>query len=106
MERTSAEISEIERHKYFLSEKRGYDVGWEVAEQDWEASFGDEFRSQCATQVEICDGQRQESGFVAVEARDEGCAATRVDSEQDSGSCPSVIPAPRWRRFLSKLWSK
>ncbi len=28
-------IAEIERHKYFLSEKAGYDVGWEFAEQDW-----------------------------------------------------------------------
>lgn len=27
--------AEIERHKYFLSEKAGYDVGWEHARQDW-----------------------------------------------------------------------
>lgn len=33
------EIAEIERHKYFLSEKAGYDVGWEHAEQDWRAHF-------------------------------------------------------------------
>ena len=30
-----AAVLEIERHKYFLSEKAGYDVGWEFAEQDW-----------------------------------------------------------------------
>ncbi len=33
------EITEIERHKYFLSEKAGYDVGWEAAEKDWRARF-------------------------------------------------------------------
>ena len=26
---------EIERHKWFLSERRGTDVGWHAAEQDW-----------------------------------------------------------------------
>ena len=34
------EIAEVERHKYFLSEKAGYDVGWEHAEQDWRAHYG------------------------------------------------------------------
>jgi len=35
IQKTAEEIAEIERHKYFLSEKAGYDVGWEHAEQDW-----------------------------------------------------------------------
>lgn len=35
-------IAEIERHKYFLSEKAGYDVGWEFAEQDWRANYGEQ----------------------------------------------------------------
>ena len=34
-------IQEIERHKYFLSEKAGYDVGWEFAEQDWLSNHAD-----------------------------------------------------------------
>ncbi|QDV42974.1 hypothetical protein Enr13x_28260 [Stieleria neptunia] len=34
------EIAQIEQHKYFLSEKAGYDVGWEHAEQDWREHFG------------------------------------------------------------------
>ena len=34
-ERTAEEIAEIEKHKYFLSEKAGHDVGWEHAERDW-----------------------------------------------------------------------
>jgi hypothetical protein len=44
MVRSSDEQREIERHKYFLSEKRGYDVGWEVAEQDWERQYGEAWR--------------------------------------------------------------
>jgi len=32
---SKAELHEIERHKYFLSLERGYDVGFDVAEQDW-----------------------------------------------------------------------
>ena len=31
--------SEIETHKYFLSEKAGYDVGWEFAEEDYRKQF-------------------------------------------------------------------
>ena len=38
------EVAEIEKHKYFLSEKVGHDVGWEVAEHDWESNHADEFR--------------------------------------------------------------
>jgi hypothetical protein len=38
------ELAEIERHKYFLSEEAGYDVGIEFAERDWEDNFGKQFR--------------------------------------------------------------
>lgn len=38
---TEAEIAQIEEHKYFLSEKAGYDVGWEFAEQDWRENVAD-----------------------------------------------------------------
>ncbi|WP_147870911.1 hypothetical protein [Stieleria maiorica] len=34
------QIAQIEQHKYFMSEKAGYDVGWEHAEQDWREKFG------------------------------------------------------------------
>jgi hypothetical protein len=44
VERSQLEITEIERHKYFLSEKAGYDVGWEHAASDWEENHGREFR--------------------------------------------------------------
>jgi hypothetical protein len=39
------EVVEIEKHKYFLSEKAGYDVGWEVAEQDWKSNHAARFRA-------------------------------------------------------------
>ncbi len=47
------EIAEVERHKYFLSEKAGHDVGWEHAEQDWRAHYRDESESarDCETVV-------------------------------------------------------
>ena len=44
IERSPQEVSEIERHKYFLSEKAGHDVGWEHAAHDWESNHADEFR--------------------------------------------------------------
>jgi len=36
-----AEIRAIEVHKYYLSQRRGYDVGFEAARADWEAHFED-----------------------------------------------------------------
>lgn len=46
IERSHEEVAEIERHKYFLSEKAGYDVGWDHAVADWEAHHANEFRDQ------------------------------------------------------------
>lgn len=34
---TAAERRAIEHHKYFLSEQRGYDVGFDAAAADWRA---------------------------------------------------------------------
>ncbi len=42
--RSPEETAEIERHKYFLSEKAGYDVGWDQAAEDWDANYAAEFR--------------------------------------------------------------
>lgn len=36
------QVAEIEKHKYFLSENAGYDVGWEAAEQDWLSNHGEQ----------------------------------------------------------------
>ncbi len=44
IERSPEEVAEIERHKYFLSERAGHDVGWEHAAADWEANHASDFR--------------------------------------------------------------
>jgi hypothetical protein len=44
LEISPEEIAEIERHKYFLSEKIGHDIGWDAAEQDWELHHAEQFR--------------------------------------------------------------
>ena len=70
-ERPTTEIAEIDRHKYYLSEKAGYDVGWEFAEQDWEANFAATFRSEQAIVENPCDSEttvridagHEQSGF-------------------------------------------
>jgi hypothetical protein len=48
--KSSAEQLEIDRHKYFLSEKLGFDVGWQLAERDWESNHAMEWRRQRALQ--------------------------------------------------------
>ncbi len=47
-ERTEAQITEIERHKYLLSEQAGYDVGWDFAEQDWLKNHASAFDAETA----------------------------------------------------------
>ncbi len=44
IERNQEEVAEIERHKYFLSENAGHDVGWDAAEKDWEEKYQADFR--------------------------------------------------------------
>lgn len=51
MTRNAAELAEIERHKYLLSEKSGYDVGWEFAERDWDQHHAAQWRQAQAGQV-------------------------------------------------------
>jgi hypothetical protein len=46
MQRSPEETREIERHKYFLSEKHGHDVGWEFAAQDWEQQHAARWRRE------------------------------------------------------------
>ena len=42
--RNEAERRHIEAHKYFLSQKRGYDVGWECASADWFERYAQRYR--------------------------------------------------------------
>lgn len=48
------DIADIERHKYFLSEKAGHDVGWEFAEVDWRANHCDSSH-RCDESHEACE---------------------------------------------------
>ena len=74
VERNSEEVAEIERHKYFLSEKAGYDVGWDAAEKDWESRFGEQFRHA----RRIDEGQSQGS-------RPTGCGISMLFKRLFSG---------------------
>ena len=80
------QVSEIERHKYFLSEKAGYDVGWDFAEQDWRVNF------QQSDEEEANPMQSEPSGVTSI--------------RQD----PAQEPAPKglgrfFKRFLSRAAS-
>jgi hypothetical protein len=65
MQRSAEEINEIERHKYFLSEKRGYDVGWQVAEEDWERQYGEAWRRAHAAVAPCCRDSHVETSCCA-----------------------------------------
>ena len=47
-QRPDDEIEEIQRHKYFMSEETGCDVGWEAAERDWEQNHAENYRLDTA----------------------------------------------------------
>ena len=49
IERSPEEVAEIERHKYFLSERAGHDVGWDHAVADWEANHAAAFREDACS---------------------------------------------------------
>ena len=81
IERPTEEVSEIERHKYYLSERAGHDVGWEFAEQDWEANHADAFRRE---QVEGTGGKEchVEQGTVEQVTAEQG--TEQADAEPSS----------------------
>jgi hypothetical protein len=53
-----AELREIERHKYLLSETHGYDVGLDFAINDWLENHADKWRR--ARQASMLAMQREE----------------------------------------------
>ena len=55
---TNGERREVERHKYFLSKSRGYDVGFEAACADWMENHADNYRREA--QARMLEMQRQE----------------------------------------------
>ncbi len=69
---TEQEVAEVETHKYFLSEKAGYDVGWDYAKQDWL-----ENHASCESDCEAAVSKKPSVG-----SGSEG-EFERVDSAQD-----------------------
>ena len=51
---TQRQIREIERHKYFLSQRRGEDIGWEAAAADWVKHHAGRWRDWWEQQPESC----------------------------------------------------
>jgi hypothetical protein len=43
---SQAERQEILRHKWFESEKKGYDIGFELAQVDWRIKHGSQWRKE------------------------------------------------------------
>ncbi len=112
MRRSTEEIAEIERHKYFLSEKRGHDVGWEFAEEDWERHHADQWRRERTGAATHCEGSPatttccQESASVDVEQRPQA-AETEVHEtviRKDAAGPTPERGALRW--LFSRLFSQ
>jgi hypothetical protein len=94
--RCPSEIQEIERHKYFLSEKAGFDVGWEAAETDWETHFAEQWRERQAEEASgaECPAESAEDcESVATVAESARPATTREQS-----------PAPRENGAAKPGW--
>ena len=104
MHRNAEELAEIERHKYFLSEKKGHDVGWDFAEQDWEANFAPQWREDQNPH----DAKAVETAAAATQA----VAISVDDSPADSNLRldPAVPGASgQWgalKRLLSRIFAK
>lgn len=48
---SKAERAEVERHKYNLSQENGYDVGVELATQDWLQKYANSWRVERQTHM-------------------------------------------------------
>jgi exonuclease VII small subunit len=46
------QLVEIERHKYFMSQREGRDIGWEAAAKDWIAKYAAPWREWWEEQVD------------------------------------------------------
>lgn len=55
---TPRELEEVMRHKYFLSESSGRDIGYEFAARDWLKHHAAEFRRR--EQARMLEMQREE----------------------------------------------
>lgn len=55
---TRKELEEVKRHKYFMSEACGYDVGYETACEDWITYHAASYRQR--EQARMLEMQREE----------------------------------------------
>lgn len=93
--------AEIERHKYFLSEKKGYDVGWDFAQDDWESQFGEAWRNQ--QRLSEADARENGSETCSANAATASVAEIGESNQQHDSSEP-----PRFRigSLLSRFFSR
>ena len=45
-----AEREEVMKHKWYESEKKGYDIGFELAQMDWRIKYGSQWRRERQSQ--------------------------------------------------------
>ena len=50
---------EIEKHKWFESEKAGYDIGFDKAAQDWLKRYGKQWNKQTSQQPVTAQGAKK-----------------------------------------------
>ena len=100
-ERTADEIGHIERHKYFLSEKAGYDVGWDAAERDWDENVRDQWHGQDEHAAAHVMPDAPESLGEAESSGEDTRSAERV---VDSPAATQGLGA-RIRTFFAKVFS-
>ena len=98
MQLSEAEVKEIERHKYFLSEKQGHDVGWDFAQRDWESQYAAEWR--------IHHGHPDDPETAAGVTVAQAPAHTDTSAIQSFESIREQRAAnqtgPRWRSYLAR----
>jgi hypothetical protein len=69
---TPAELRAIELHKYYLSERSGFDIGLEAAASDWLEHYALQFRQE--RQARMLEMQRQEiARHTWIESEKAGC---------------------------------
>ncbi len=100
MQKTKDEIAEIERHKYFLSEKMGYDVGWEFAEQDWEENYADAWRT-------TPNGAAEATGQSVTTVGPTTCVATAEPRTNGSTARPAASGSVGLlKRFFNRMFAR
>lgn len=102
--RTADEITEIERHKYFLSERQGRDVGWDFAERDWEVNFGTQWREEKSRHNPPANGQ---SVVVAdaIDVKTDDSPAEPI-RHVDPAVCGTTRGPSPLKRLFSRLFAK